>query len=78
MTMIFLVLVPLLAAALICLLSRGVAPARWHGTRPRLGHAARYRVQRVRLPHNWWEQFERDFAAYVDPGAARARHSERH
>lgn len=76
--MILLVLVPLVVAALVCLLPHGSVPERWQRTRRRIGHAARYRVQRARLPHNWWEQFERDFAAYVDPSAARARHRERH
>lgn len=76
--MIFLVLVPLIAAALLCFLPRGAVPDRWQRTRRGIGHAVRYRFQRVRLPDNWWAQFEHDFAAYVDPGAARARDKERH
>jgi hypothetical protein len=39
----------------------------------RIRHALRYRLTRVRLPTNWWEQFERELLAYQDPRVVRAR-----
>jgi hypothetical protein len=75
--MILLLLLPLIAVVLVCVLPRGVTADRWHRTRGRMRRTWRFRVQRVRLPHDWWEQFERDFAVYVDPRAERARDRER-
>jgi hypothetical protein len=72
-----LLLLPLTAVALVCVLPRGATASRWHRVQGRMRLALRYRVQRVRLPHDWWEQFEREFAAYVDPRATRAREQER-
>jgi hypothetical protein len=77
MTMFLVVLLPLIAVAIVCVLFRR-APARlgcW--ARGRVRHALGYRLRRLRLPRDWWEQFEQDFAAYVDPAAARARERER-
>jgi len=52
---------------------RATQIARW---RPRGIHLA-WRRRRTRLPNDWWEQFERDFTAYADPVAVRAREEER-
>jgi hypothetical protein len=56
---------------------RRATAGRGHWSRGRMRRAVRYRLRRARLPHDWWAQFERDFAAYVDPGAVRARDRER-
>jgi hypothetical protein len=91
--MILLVLAPLLAVAIVCVLARVATASRGAHTgervprtprppirrvvRHRLRHTLRYRLRRARLPRDWWEQFERDFAAYVDPSSVRARNRER-
>lgn len=75
--MILMVLLPLIAVAIVCALPRGGTAARWNIGKRRLSHTVRYRFKRVKLPQDWWDQFERDFAAYVDPRAARARDRER-
>jgi hypothetical protein len=77
MAMILVVLPALIAVAIVCILWRRATAGRGHRIRGRMRHALRYRLRRVRLPHDWWGQFERDFAAYVDPGAVRARDRER-
>ncbi len=75
--MFLLVLLPLIAVAIICAVPHGGAADRWRATRGRVRQAVRYRTRRVKLPDDWWEQFERDLAAYLDPHAVRARQRER-
>lgn len=75
--MIALVLLPLIAVAVVCVVSRRARASRGYQTRERVRHAVRSRLKRASLPRDWWDQFERDFAAYVDPGAVRARNRER-
>lgn len=75
-------MVPIVALVLIAVVVLTVFPPtpmirRWHAGRARVTRAIRYRTRRPKLPDNWWEQFERDFSAYVDPLAVRAREEER-
>ncbi len=75
--MILLVLLPLVAVAILSALSCEPALERWHRMRVQLARGVRYRVKQARLPDDWWEQFERDLSAYLDPLAVRARDEER-
>lgn len=78
--MILMLLAPLIAVALVCMIPRGAPPGCRQSrqrVQGRILTAARYRIQRVKLSRDWWERFERDFAAYVDPDAVRARERER-
>lgn len=75
--MILFLLLALTAVAVVCVIPRAGTSSRRLTNRARMHYAVRYRFRRMRLPRDWWEQFERDFAAYVDPRAARARDRER-
>jgi hypothetical protein len=75
--MILMLLLPLAAVAFVCLLPRGSKVGNSQSVAARTRIALRYRFQRIKLSADWWDQFERDFAAYVDPSATRARDRER-
>jgi hypothetical protein len=75
--MILFLVLALTAVAVVSVIPRGAKGNRRLKNRCSVRYAMRYRFRRVRLPRDWWEQFERDFAAYVDPRAARARDRER-
>jgi hypothetical protein len=72
-----LVLLPLVVVAILTLFPPNPVIRRWHTTRARIARAIRYRTRRPKLPDDWWEQFERDLSAYLDPLAVRAREEER-
>jgi len=69
-------LVPVFMLTLCTAVPRDPLLRHWRLTRLRAIRALRQRTMRLRLPEDWWEQFERDLSVYLDPRAVRARNQE--
>lgn len=75
--MVLVMVVPVILLAVCVALPREPILNLFRVTRLRGRRAWRHRTMRFRLPDDWWEQFERDLSAYLDPRSVRARKHER-
>lgn len=75
--MFLVVVVPVILLAVCVALPREPILNHWRIARLRTRRAVRHRTMRFKLPEDWWEQFERDLSAYLDPQSVRARKHER-